>query len=243
MIIKWLGAGFGWALGVGPIYKILSLAAGYGMGSILDTFMEKNMEPTPERSTTENDFMLCIVLLASKVIKADGRVDRHELSYVRTFLADQFGANNVTNYLSLLEKVLPQDFDEAEVCKQINTNMSPELKLLMIQYMFGIANADYNISQKEIELIEKISGLLLLPKEDFITIQSMFVTRADSAYQTLGISPTASDEQVRAAFRTKAQQHHPDKFANLGESAIKAAEEKFRAIQNAYEKIKKERGL
>ena len=57
------------------------------------------------------------------------------------------------------------------------------------------------------------------------------------------IEKTASDEEVKKAYRTLAKKHHPDKLQDLGEEHLKGANEKFQSIQTAYEKIKRERGI
>ena len=59
----------------------------------------------------------------------------------------------------------------------------------------------------------------------------------------LGISPSATDDEVRTAYRKMAMKNHPDKVATLGPDVQKAAAEKFRQVQEAYESIKKERGM
>jgi DnaJ like chaperone protein len=71
----------------------------------------------------------------------------------------------------------------------------------------------------------------------------MFYKDAKSAYSVLEISHSATDDEVRSAYRRMAMKYHPDKVATLGPEVQKAAEEKFRKIQEAYETIKKERGL
>ena len=59
----------------------------------------------------------------------------------------------------------------------------------------------------------------------------------------LEISPSATDNEVRTAYRKMAMKNHPDKVATLGPDVQKVAEEKFRQVQEAYETIKKERGM
>ena len=78
---------------------------------------------------------------------------------------------------------------------------------------------------------------------DFESIRAMFVSQTDASYRILEIEPTSSDDDVKKAFRTMAMKYHPDKVSHLGEDFKKVAHEKFRKVQEAYDQIKKERGL
>ena len=62
-------------------------------------------------------------------------------------------------------------------------------------------------------------------------------------YEVLGISKGASSEEIKKAFRKMANKYHPDKVSHLGKEIQKNAEEKFKAVNDAYQKIKDARGL
>ena len=57
------------------------------------------------------------------------------------------------------------------------------------------------------------------------------------------LKKTATNIEVKKAYRKLVKKHHPDKLRHLGEEHVKGAEDKFRSIQKAYEQIQKERGL
>ena len=67
--------------------------------------------------------------------------------------------------------------------------------------------------------------------------------KLNEAYKVLGIEPTATDDEVRKAYRQMALKHHPDRVAALGEDVRKAAERKFQEINEAKERIYNARGL
>lgn len=59
------------------------------------------------------------------------------------------------------------------------------------------------------------------------------------AYQVLGISRNASDEEIKKAYRSLSRKYHPD--ANINNPRREEAEEKFKQVQQAYDMIMKER--
>ena len=80
-------------------------------------------------------------------------------------------------------------------------------------------------------------------KADFQSIKAMFINEVGGAYKILEIQKSATDNQVKKAYRNLAKKHHPDKIQHLGDAYVKAAQEKFQKVQKAYERIKQERGF
>ena len=99
------------------------------------------------------------------------------------------------------------------------------------------------VSTAEIGLLENISNRLGIDHVTFMSVKSMYYDDIESAYQVLGIDSSASNEEIKKAYRKIAMENHPDKVGHLGEDIRKAAEEKFSRINVAYEKIKKQRGM
>ena len=78
---------------------------------------------------------------------------------------------------------------------------------------------------------------------DFKSIKAMFVGNTDKSYIILEIQPNATDSEVKKAYRKMAAKYHPDKVSHLGKDLSQMAENKFKAVNDAYQSIKKERGL
>ena len=97
--------------------------------------------------------------------------------------------------------------------------------------------------QGEIDALEVIASYIGLSKAEADSIFAQFRPSNDSNYRILEIDPNASDDDVKKAYRKMAVKYHPDKVATLGEDVQKAAEEKFKAMNQAYEAICKERGI
>lgn len=91
--------------------------------------------------------------------------------------------------------------------------------------------------------INNIARYLAIQLQDFESIKAMFFKNPDSAYKILEIDRTATDAEVKKAYRTMAKKYHPDKLQHMDEAYQKGAEEKFRMVQQAYEQLQKERGF
>jgi DnaJ like chaperone protein len=232
---KWIGGGLGWAFG-GPIGGIL----GFIFGSMVDGMQSGKFE---YKSTQTGDFSVSLLILSAAVMRADGKVMKSELDYVRGFFARQFGPEIAANRIQMLQEILKQEFNLPEVCQQIGQYMDYPARLQLLHYLFGIAAADNHYNPLEVEMVGTIAGYLGIDRQDFESIRAMFVKDIDSAYKVLEISPDASDEEVKAAYRKMAVKYHPDKVEHLGPEIRKSAEEKFQQLQAAYDEIKKRRGM
>jgi len=94
-----------------------------------------------------------------------------------------------------------------------------------------------------VRVISQIANGLGISSADSQSIRATFFDDLESAYKVLEISPSATDEEVKKAYKKMAVKYHPDKVSHLGEDVQKSATEKFKKINEAYERIKKQRNL
>ena len=235
---KWLGGGLGFVMG-GPIGGLL----GFLVGSLVDSSSEPVAAGRSSSTTTPGAFGVSLLVLIAAVMKADGKVVRSELDYVKQFFVRQFGRESANEALQMLRDLLKKEIPLNDVCQQINRSMDYSSRLQLIHLLFGVSLADGTPNQPEIAIIEKISGLLGLSSGDFVSIKNMFVPETDSSYKILEIERTATNDEVKKAYRRMAMKYHPDKVSHLGEDYKKSADEKFRKVNEAYEKIKRERNM
>ena len=232
MFIKWLGGSLGFAVG-GPIGALLGFIA----GTVIDITESSN------RKTAQADFRVSLIVLVAAVMKVDGKVVKSELEYVKQFFVRQFGKESAKESLKLLKNILKQDILVRDICVQISENMDYSSRLQLLHLLLNISLADGAINKAEIDLIEKISGALRISRSDFVSIRNMFIPEIDSSYKILEIERSATDDDLKKAYRKMAIKYHPDKVSHLGDDLRKAADDKFKKVNEAYTKIKKERNI
>jgi len=235
---KWIGGGLGFALG-GPLGAVL----GFLVGSMVDSTTVQQTYTTSARRSTPGDFGMSLLVLIAALMKADGKVMKSELDYVKRFFIQQFGEASAKEALIMLRDILKQNIPVRDVCVQISQNMDYSSRLQLLHLLFNIAVADGKVNASELDAIEKMSGYLGIASSDYMSIRNMFVPETDSSYKILEIEPSATDDEVKKAYRRMAMKYHPDKVGHLGEEFRKSADEKFKKVNEAYEKIKKERNM
>ncbi|MFT6845187.1 MAG: DnaJ like chaperone protein [Flavobacteriales bacterium] len=237
---KWLGAGLGWAFG-GPLGAMF----GYGLGSLLDKSKDsaKKGNQGERYHTGAGDFNRALLVLAAAVMKSDGKILKSELDFVKTFLRKQFTETQTQEMILALRDILKQDIPVAQVCQQIRYNMQHAMRLQLLHFLFGISQADGEVHPSELHVLEQIGIGLGISQKDFESIKAMFYKMTESSYKILEIDKSATDAEVKKAYRKMAIKYHPDKVAELGEEHVNAAKEKFLKVQEAYETIKKDRGI
>lgn len=192
----------------------------------------------------QNDFISILLVLSAAVMKADGKVLKTELNFLKSFFQQQFGHRFTQQHLLFLKETLDKDaVNVNEVCSFLRYRTTEEVRIQLIHYLFGIAKADNHVSDKEIEVISRIARQLHVSEADFMSVKNMFYRNPSSDYTILGISQDASNDEIKKAYRKMAVKYHPDKVQDMGEEHQKAAREKFQQIQAAYENIKKIRNI
>ena len=237
---KWIAGGLGWAM-FGPIggvlgyyfasryEKMVEAAAGYGEAQAWD-------------QGQRNSFLMSLLVLSAAVIKADGKTTSQELATLRSFFSNNFGPQAGSEAEEIVKELVNKDFNLYEVCGQVRSCMNYSQRLQLYYYLVSLGACD-GLDPREIDVLEVIGSYIGLSKGEVDSVFAQFRPSNDSNYRILEITPDATDEEVKKAYRRLAIKYHPDKVATLGEDVQKAAEEKFKAIAQAYEAICKERGI
>jgi DnaJ like chaperone protein len=237
---KWIVGGLGWAM-FGPIGGLL----GYFFTSSFEKFAEAAaayQESQYRNQGERNSFLISLLVLSSVIIKADGKTTSTEMARLREFFARNFGPQAAMEAEKIVNELLQKDFNLHEVCDQISSNMNYAQKMQLFHYLVSLGASD-GLVQKEVDVLETIAEYIGLTTGDRDSIMAQFKPDNDKNYKILEISPDATNDEVKKAYRRMAVKYHPDKVATLGEDIQKSAEEKFKAVSQAYDAICKERGI
>ena len=237
---KWLFAFIGYSF-----FRFPGAIVGYFLGNLIENFSTKNkFKKLRVNNISSQEFELNLLALASLVIKADGKVTKQELDYVRSYFVSAYGKERANATFKIFnDNIKNLGISPVKISMLFNSALNYESRLQVIHFLFGIAKADGNVSVSEINKLLEFSNLLRLSHADFQSIKAMFINEVGGAYKILEIEKSATDNQVKKAYRDLAKKHHPDKVQHLGDAYVKAAQEKFQKIQKAYERIKQERGF
>ena len=232
---KLLWGGLGWAI-AGPIGAIL----GYTYASMKEG---QSYIQSPKSRTKHGDFIMSVLVLFAKVMKADGKLLKSELDYVKQFLKRQFGIKQTKDLMLVFKDILEQEYPLRDVCRQIQRSMDHPSRLELIHILYGLSQSDGHVHPSEIRIIQTIANYLNISSNDYASIKAMFAKDENAAYRILEIDPSTSDKKVKEAYRKMANKYHPDKVAHLGQKMQTVAEEKFKSVNDAYQQIKKDRNL
>jgi len=243
-MIRWFAAIVGYFL-----FRLPGAILGFLIGSFLDSLNKGSGARTvfsdfTRQKVSPADFELNLLSLCSIVIKADGQVSQRELDYVRQYFLSTYGKEKANAIFRTFNEVIKnREISPQRICTYLNQRTRYEVRLQLLHFLFGIAQADGAVSIPEIEKIKEIAGYLRVGRQDFESIKAMFIKSADNSYKILEIEKAVSDDEVKKAYRKMAKKYHPDKVITDNEAIKKGAEEKFKEVQRAYEQIQKERGI
>ncbi|MDD2395298.1 MULTISPECIES: TerB family tellurite resistance protein [Sphaerochaeta] len=257
--MAWLGKLFGGTVGFmfgGP----LGMIAGIAFGHMFDKAGEvgtQGAQRTQFNAYTSLDreqmlFFVGAFSMLARIASADGSVSSHERQKVMEFIRQdlRLGLREEEAALRVFDAALTGGGTFEQFATQFYQNFShaPNILQLMIDIFYRVASADGQVSQREEDMIRRAAQIFHLPESfvDMLCNRYGGCTNAsDKAYATLNISRTATDDEVKRAYRKLSIEFHPDSLASkgMGEEFLTHATAKFREIQEAYDSIKRERGI
>ena len=244
------GGAFGFMIG-GPIGALIGASIGSSLGGAR---RRHEAGPTPgyRRERAQLAFFAATFGVMGHMAKADGSVSAEEIRLANQVM-DQLGLNRQQRQAAraLFDKGKSPGFPLDDVLEQLRSEClrGTNIRRMFLELQFQAALADGNIHPDERRLLRHIAMRLGLSEADFIQLERMMNSGVrlsrdgpslDDAYETLGVSPDAPDNEVKLAYRRLMSRHHPDKLAARGlpEEMMRAATERTQQIKAAWEAVK-----
>lgn len=252
-MIRWIGAIIGFLIFRMSFFgALLGYLVGWGIENINSKNVANHSNAHFSQQQALSTFLQSFLMLAAHVIQADGRIMHSEMELVRNYLRQSFGEGVVqtANQMLLNNFNLRKQYGDSvwmqelrKACTQMRISMPEEHRLQMIAFLAGIAKADGNVDSSELDAIREIARMIGVQESVVDQMFSLGGQSLDDAYRVLGVSPDATDAEVKAAFRRLTLQYHPDRVATLGDDVRRSAEQRFKEINEAKERVYAARGM
>ena len=221
--------------------RITAAVSALSQGEPLSAVFAQLRTP-PERSIA---FTIAVIALGAKMAKADGLVTRDEvMAFREVFQIAQEDEADAARVFNLARQDVAGFEDYAERVREMFGQGHGALCDLL-EGLFHIAMADGRYHPNEDEFLQAVADIFGLGEREFRQIRSRFVPEAEAdPYSVLGVSPEATMDELRKAWRARIHESHPDRLVARGlpEEAVKMAEKRMVAINRAWKEIKDARG-
>ena len=187
-------------------------------------------------------FALSLIVLSAKLSKADGQVSKEELVAVRDKL--KIPDNEIEQVGKIFNKAKEESTGYEPYARQISQiyKSNPNVLEEVINILFYIAEADGNISQSELNMIQNIAEIFGLNDTQFNSIkESRKSSDKLNPYIVLGCNPDDNLQNIRKKYLKLSKEHHPDLLRSKGvpQEVIEESKKKMRSINSAWDQIQK----
>jgi DnaJ like chaperone protein len=194
-------------------------------------------------------FFVATFSMLAKVAQADGRISPEEIHAVEHFMAHELNLAPESKRFAveIFETAIhsPMEFEDFAGQFYHQFQNQPRLLDLMIDLLLRLSVADGTLTESEEKLINSAARIFHFTEEKYHELKSRYAPDFEKYYAILGTNSRASDDEIKRQYRKLVKEYHPDKIASKGlpEEFTKLANDKFREIQDAYDAVRRERGM
>lgn len=261
---KALGGAFGFMLG-GPIGALIGIGFGHNFDKGLGNMRWDEKFQLGQQERVQAVFFSTTFSVMGHIAKADGRVSPEEIKMAQAVMTHMgLSADVRESAKRLFNEGKSDNFPLDDVLDQFKKELHRRSTLLQmfLEIQLQAAYADGVLDPAEEKLLHHICNRLGIPLHQLNRLEEMLKAgfgqgsykstastekslNLSDAYHILGSNKSATDAEVKKTYRRLMSQHHPDKLVSKGlpEELIKDATEKTQQIKDAYEMIKKSRGM
>ena len=227
---------------------MIGLSLGGPFGMLLGSLIGGKISRAKSRASfgsfaqPQQIFALSLIVLSAKISKADGQVSKEELIAVKDKL--KIPENELDQVGKIFNKAKEESTGYEPYAKQIAQIYSGNINVLeeVINTLFYIAEADGNVSNSELKMIEHIAQIFGLTEIQFNSIkESRKSSDKLNPYIVLESKPDDAIEIIRKRYLRLSKEHHPDLLISKGvpQEVIDESKAKMRAINSAWDQIQK----
>jgi DnaJ like chaperone protein len=248
----WLGKIVGGALGFavgGPIGAVAGATFGHAFDLNEKQYLVTEGAELSGNEQSQLTFFVASFSMLAKLAKVDGRISEEEIASVQQFMVTDLNLNpdgqRIAIHIFQAANSSPEPFENFASQFYGRFRNNPQMLELMIDILLRVSLADGMLNDREEKLILEAVRIFNFHENAYIKLKAKYIEDNEKYYSVLGCERGDSDDVVKKQYRKLVRDYHPDTIASKGlpEEFTKFANDKFREIQEAYEGIKKERGL
>ena len=212
----------------------------------IESFPVRVAPSTVKTATPEQRQLIALLCpMFIEYARIDGPVVQTEIRVIREYFESlQFGDAALEEVRVALKEAMarpPMELDA--LARAARSAVTPAQRPDLLKALYDLALIDSDIRRSESDALRVIVQQFNLSEEQLQKVTREFFGTGEAHFQTLGLKLTATDDEIRSAFRRLAAENHPDRAASLGAAEAEAAAERFRTVKNAFDELKKLRGL
>jgi DnaJ like chaperone protein len=193
-------------------------------------------------------YFISLFSILGKFAKQDGVVTRDEIAVVENFIDGLDMSHDEKQFAKdIFRKAKDSEYSIENFAIQLHQSIQhhPTVLASFLNLLFRIAAADGNLHPAEEAALQRIRDIFGISEQQFDHMKAVYFNQLDKYYRTLNCTPECSDQVIKSNYKKLVKEFHPDTIISKGlpDEFMDFASERFREIQEAYEKIKQERRI